>query len=167
MLSKAKVTGQHPSASSTCLFICGFIFMSYWTMCRWMHLALLEKQNLGPPAGSWQRRMVVPKWQRTGRAATKSPRRRGQWKLELILGLVKMTLPFTLGFKWIVDASINAFLQGAFEGPFSSRRADYTTIRGQIMVSLRLAFTPVAVHVCSVLRAGWEIWGLYSWIGSC
>lgn len=117
MLSKAKVTGQHPSASSTCLFICAFIFMSYWTMCRWMHLALLEKQNLSPPLGNWQRKITVPKWQRTGRAGTKSPRWRGQWKLDLILGLVKMTLPFNLGIKWIADSSINTFLKGAFGRP--------------------------------------------------
>lgn len=120
MLSKAKVTGQHPSASSTCLFICAFIFMSYWTMCRWMHLALLEKQNLSSPPGNWQRKITVPKWQRTGRAATKSLRWRRPWKLELILGLVKMTLTFTLGIKWIVDSSINTFLKMRLRGLFQA-----------------------------------------------
>lgn len=152
MLSKAKVTGQHPSASSTCLFICAFIFMSYWTMCRWKHLALLEKQNLSPPPGNWQRKIAVPKWQRTGRASTKSLRWRGQWKLDLILGLVKMTLPFTLGIKWIADSSINTFLNAASEGP-SEAEEQITWRLGRARLTYRLTFMRRAVRVCSLLCA--------------
>lgn len=138
--------------------------MSYWTMCRWMHLALLEKQNLSPPPGNWQRKIAVPKWQRTGRAGTKSLRWRGQWKLDLILGLVKMTLPFTLGIKWIADSSINTFLNSAFEGP-SEAEEQITWRLGRARLTYRLTFIRRAVRVCSLSCAGVSV--PYLWISSC
>ena len=78
-----------------------------------MHLALLEKTNLRPPP--WQltekdcSAQVTKDWQ--GLVLNHYPDV-GQWKQELIAGLVNMTPPFTLGVRWIVGSSINTSPKG-------------------------------------------------------
>lgn len=104
MLGKAQVTSQHPSASSTCLFICIFIFMSHWTMHCWRCIKrywknwisvlppwqLTEKDGRAQVTKAWQG-LVLNHWTDVG-----NERR--------ISSLAKMTLPFTLGIKWTLGS---------------------------------------------------------------
>lgn len=123
MLGKAQVTGQHPSTSSACLFICTFSYSwaigPYATSDAFSVIGKTESQSY--PMATDRERLRCPSDKGLAGPATK-------WKANLISGLVKMTLPFTRGIKWIVGSSINSSLKDAL-----SRLAAWCQRRGAQM----------------------------------